>query len=214
MTIMQKFQFPWRFLTVAVFLSSLMGALTTAHWPKKFRAFFVFCLTTIAVVSTRSMWLAPEYLVKQDTYYSNIYSGTTDTGESSPVWSVRFMEQRPKSFYEVIEGEAVLVPVRRTATRHEFNVLARTDARIADNTLYFPGWIVAVDGRVLDPVRELIYQDPSYRGLMTFRVSPGDHRIVVSFGETKLRNAANLLSAAGLIILIFHVSVLRKLHVL
>lgn len=201
-TILQKFQFPWRLLTITVIVSSIMGAVTLAFAPKRLYVFTVFCLLSIIAITTVSMWQAKEYVVKPEEFYSGIYESTTDTGESSPIWSVRFMEQRPRSQYEVVEGQAVILPGMRSTTRHEFVVHATTEARIVDNTLYFPGWTIAVDGRPLDLVDELIYQDPNHRGLMTFRVPAGEHRIVVSFGETKLRKMANVLSIGGVMLFI------------
>lgn len=212
-TLLQKFQFPWRLLTVTVFIAAVLGAVTISNLPKRLHVFTALCLLTIALVSTLSMWQAPEYIVKPEEYYSGIYDGTTDTGESSPIWSVRFMERRPRAHYEIIEGKGMLEYGFRSTTQHEFTVNAASDVRVMDNTLYFPGWEVFVDGRSLDLALELQYQDPNYRGLMTFRVPAGDHRVMVSFGETKLRRMANLLSVGGLILLLITVIVAnRKSH--
>jgi len=211
--ILQKFQFPWRFLTIPVIVSPILGGVTLAYIPKRLQLFTVFCLLVITAISTASMWKAKEYVVKPEEFYSGIYESTTDTGESSPIWSVRFMEQRPKAAYEVIEGEAMITPGTRNSTRHEFVVNARNDARVVDNTLYFPGWTVAVDGRQLDLVGELIYQDPNYRGLMTFRVPAGEHRVVVVFGDTKLRKAANLLGIGGLVSVVLYEAFRRYRHI-
>lgn len=208
-TLLQKFQFPWRFLTIAVLLSSLLGGFVVSHIPKKFTVPVVIGFVGLIFLSTRGMWSAKEYMVRNDDFYHGIYEGTTDTGESSPIWSVRFMEHRPKAMYEAIEGEAMIESRFRNSTRHEFTVSAKTDARIVDNTLYFPGWSVLVDDQKI-PVE---FQDPTYRGLMTFRVPAGEHRIVVDFGETKLRKMANVLSLGGLIILIFYETFRRYRHI-
>lgn len=208
-TLLQKFQFPWRFLTIPVIASPILSAIVLTYIPKRFHLFIVFCLLSIIAITTAPMWRAKEYVVKPEQFYSGIYNGTTDTGESSPIWSIRFMEHRPKAVYETIEGEAMIVPGFRNSTRHEFTVSAKTDARIVDNTLYFPGWSVLVDDQKI-PVE---FQDPTYRGLMTFLVSAGEHRIVVDFGETKLRKMANVLSLGGLIILIFYETFRRYRHI-
>ncbi len=199
-SILQKFQFPWRLLTVPVMISSILGAAAVTHVPKRFQLLTVFCLLSIVFLTTASMWRAKEYIVKPEVYYSGIYDSTTDTGESSPIWSVRFMERRPNAIYEVIEGEGTIVLGSRRTTRHEFMINARTEARIVDNTLYFPGWDVFIDGKMLNKITELIYQDPMYRGLMTFRVPAGEHRVVVSFSDTKLRKVANAISLTGLVL--------------
>lgn len=212
-TILQKFQFPWRLLSILVIVSSIMGAVTLTYISKRFHLFIVFCLLSIIVFSTVSMWRSKAYEIKPPEYYSGIYNSTTDTGESSPVWSVRFMEHRPATEYEVIEGQAVIRPFGRTTTRHEFVVEAATEARILDNTLYFPGWEVSINGRKVDNVAELIYQDPNYRGLMTFRVPPGTSRVVVSFGETKLRKVANIVTIVGLAVIVLYGAFRRYRHV-
>lgn len=212
-TLLQKFQFPWRFLTVSVCTTSLLGGIVLSNFSKKHLTVIVLAAIILTIISTHTMWRAKAYDVKPEDYYSGIYNSTTDTGESSPIWSVRFMEKRALAEYEVIEGEAVIQPFGRTTTRHEFVVEAATEARIVDNTLYFPGWDVSVNGRRLDNIRELIFQDPSYRGLMTFRVPPGTSRVVVSFGETKLRKVANILSISGLVAIVLYEAFRRARHV-
>jgi len=66
-------------------------------------------------------------------------------------------------------------------------------SRILENTLYFPGWNVLVDGSSVP----LEFQDPANRGLITFWVNPGKHKIIVEFTETKLRLFSDYLSLLG-----------------
>lgn len=208
-TLLQKFQFPWRFLTISVLLSSLLGGFVVSHIPKKITVPVIVGFVGLIFLSTWGMWSAKEYMVRNDDFYRSIYEGTTDTGESSPIWSIRFMEHRPKVVYEAIEGEAMIVPGFRNSTRHEFTVSAKTDARIVDNTLYFPGWSVLVDDKKI-PVE---FQDPDYRGLMTFLVPAGEHRIMVIFTDTKLRKVANVLSVSGLVAIVLYEAFRRYRHI-
>lgn len=199
-TLLQKFQFPWRFLAVSVFSTSLLGGIVLSNFSQKYTRATIFIVIILIFISTQQMWRAKAYDMRPDDYYSGIYNGTTDTGESSPIWSVRFMEERPRAYHEVVEGQAAIVPVIRSTTRHEFAVTALTDVRVVDNTLYFPGWSVTVNDQKI-PVE---FQDPIYRGLMTFRIPAGGHRIVVSFGETKLRKVANILSISGIVVFVLY----------
>ena len=64
-----------------------------------------------------------------------------------------------------------------------------------DNTVYFPGWQVEVDGNKA-PIQ---FQDPNYRGLITFNVPKGMHNIEVIFGESPVRVVSNYLSLLGLV---------------
>lgn len=197
-TLLQKFQFPWRLLTVSVIATSVLGALSISVFRTK-RAIYVTCfVVSITIISTYPMWHAQTYSQKQESFYTGMYEGTTDTGESSPIWSVRFMERKPVAPIEVIDGQATLTSLGRLTTLHRYEITATRKTRIVDNTLYFPGWKVSVDGADT-PIE---FQDPNYRGLMTFWVGVGKHTVEVRFGETKLRRTANYASLLGLLLLI------------
>jgi hypothetical protein len=204
-TLIQKFQFPWRFLSVSVFTSAVLGGIGVANILEMNKrhmnniisqgVYVVFCICIIT--STMQMWKPIGYEQKHDSFYEGIYMGTTDTGESSPVWSVRFMEHTPASPMEVISGSAMITPLVRKSTLHEYKVSAATNARILENTLFFPGWKVYVD----DLGAGLQFQDPAYRGLMTFRLTEGDHIVRIVFGDTKVRWYADMISSLSLCIL-------------
>ncbi len=196
LTILQKFQFPWRILTSVVFCLSVLGAVIASHVPKKYIFLATAGTVILSILSTWYMWRPQAYVEHPETYYSGIYNGTTDTGESSPIWSTRFMEHRPGYMAGVILGVAEIEPIERLTTSHTYNVNAHEKTRIVENTLYFPGWNVYVDGKKV-PIE---FQDPSYRGLITYWVDPGRHAVKIEFTETKLRQFADILSVFGLAI--------------
>src|SRR5205814_245907 len=134
------------------------------------------------------------YLYKPESFYSGIYKSTTDTGESAPIWSIRFMEHVPKAHIEVIGGQAIIHERKRTSIDHEYLVNGQTSSTLRENTLYFPGWSVFIDGQKV-PVQ---FQDPNSRGIMTFNVPRGSHKIVVAFHDTKIRIFADMLSLISL----------------
>lgn len=192
--LLQKFQFVWRFLSLAIFPPAVFIGALVYLLPKKFKAPVVFLLLLAALFLNKNYWHAKGFLYKDESFYSGVYAGTTDTGESSPRWSVRFMEGYPSAPMEVIDGEAEIEVGDRLSTRHEFTIKAETSARLVENTLYFPGWDILVNG---NPV-EVQFQDPAYRGLMTFNVPAGEYQVVARFRETRLRLFADLVSVLGL----------------
>ncbi len=205
-TLLQKFQFPWRLLSVVVFLLSILGAFGAYMAPVGKRGWIVGALCAVAIVSTSPMWQAKQYRVFSESYFTSVYRGTTDTGESSPIWSIRFMEREPEGVIRVISGEARVLQIARTTVVREYNVSVDTiEARLVENTLYFPGWNVYVDGV---PV-VLQFQDPEHRGLMTFMVPRGDHRVRVVFGDTNLRKFANIVSVGGIVVFIVFLGTMR-----
>lgn len=196
-TILQKFQFPWRFLSLSVFLSAVLGAFVIYILPKKFATIITFIIIVLLLFSTQNMWKANGFLQKPEGFYTDIYNGTTDTGESAPIWSVRFMEKRAKASIEVIDGKADIEPTERITTKHEYTVNSFGNSRLRENTLYFPGWKVLVDGNEV-PMQ---FQDPNNRGLMTFFVENGSHKVSIELKETKLRFISNAISIGSLFVL-------------
>lgn len=208
-SMLQKFQFPWRFLSLAVFLTAVIGSLVSEQVFKskviKSSGLILIVFISLILFLNKDYWHAKGYLQKPESFYTGIYDSTTDTGESSPIWSVRFMEKRPEKPIKVIGGEAVIMEGKRSITAHNYDVVVSERAQIRENTLYFPGWKVLVDGQNT-PIE---YQDPNNRGLITFFIEKGKHAVLVSFEETKLRIIADVVSGIGLFVLLI-LGILRK----
>lgn len=198
-TLLQKFQFPWRVMSVTVLIIAVMGAIVThiSEGKKKWITAVSICIVTIA--ATFPMWRAKEYKVFAPGYFTGIYNGTTDTGESSPIWSIRFMETRADALAELMPDTGTIIPGRRTTTSREYHLVLNERSRFVEHTLYFPGWQVYVDGQLL-PIEKLMFQDPNYRGLMTFDVEPGEHDVRFVFTQTKLRTIADYVSMGSFMI--------------
>lgn len=198
-TTLKKFQFPWRFLSLTAFTTSVMGASIFLVIKKEsYKKIGIAVLIISLFLTTSSFWKAKSFIVKPDSFYNAIYYGTTDTGESAPVWSIRFMEKEPKAHLEVISGEANYLEVKRTSTKHNYQISVQSDtARIKDNTLFFPNWTVFANGRKQD----IQFQDPSQRGLITFTLPKGEYKVDVVFNDTKLRIISNMVSLLALLLI-------------
>ncbi len=199
-SLLQKFQFPWRLLSPVVLCTSILGALTVAVFEKKkYTTYLVFLLCFFLVIVNFKYFHPRAYLSKNDSFFTGIYNGTTDTGESSPRWSVRFMEHKPSTKAEFIDGEGRIKVVKRTSTYREYEIFSKTKtSRVLENTLYFPNWEVSVNGK-----KTLIeFQDKSYRGLMTYFIAQGKNKVIISFKDTKLRTISNSISIASFILIV------------
>lgn len=207
LTIIQKFQFPWRFLSVIVFTVSILGGIVIYTLPKKAQLWLSIALIILTLFLNKDYWHANGYLIKPDKFYTSIYDGTTDTGESAPIWSVRFMEKRPKAFLEVIEGQARIKEITRKTNLHTYKLEADDKAKLRENTLYFPGWKVYIDGKEAN----VEFQDEANRGLMTFFVQKGQHLLEIRFQETKLRVLSNIFSILSLVFIIVYGILYKRL---
>lgn len=208
--ILQNFQFPWRFLSVIVFTTSILSVLIINVFSKKIRIILCFSVIIISVLLTRNYWHAYEYSQKPDGFFNDIYYGTTDTGESAPIWSVRFMEHSPKAHLEVISGKGMIKELDRSSTRRNYEIIADGQVRLLENTLYFPGWKILVDDKSAD----IQFQDPKNRGLMTFYVPDGKHTVEIIFKETKLRYFSDILSVIFLSLIFICYLFLNKIKIL
>ncbi len=195
-TLLQKFQFPWRLLSVVTFITATMGALVVSQIPQKYKKMVIPVFLILLVFLSKDYWHANGYLQNPESFFTNVYNGTTDTGESAPIWSVRFMEHQPKAHLEAIDGKSSIQEHQRTSTNHSYEInVQNKKTRLVENTLYFPGWRVFVDG-VQVPLQ---FQDARYRGLMTFFVEEGSHQVLVQFSETMLRLLSNWISILSLV---------------
>lgn len=189
-TTLQKFQFPWRFLSVGVFSLSVISAITVSYINTKYQRILVLLSLILIAFFAYPQIKAKGYLDQPDSFYKSVYHGTTDTGESAPIWSVRFMEKQANYPAEIISGIGNIDSSTKKTTEHIYKVDAKSEIRIVDNTLYFPNWEVYVD----DSKVPIQYQDPNHRGLITFDVSEGNHIVKVVFNNTKIRTLSNTIS--------------------
>lgn len=195
-TILQKFQFPWRFLSLSLFCESILAGIAIALIPKKHKMLGALMIIVALLIMNKNYWHANGFLQKPESFYTNVYHGTTDTGESSPIWSIRSMEQEAPSHMQVIGGMVESKEVIRTSVRHLYVLNVTSDnASIRENTLYFPGWNVYVDNKKTSTE----FQDPNNRGVMTFFVPFGLHKIELRFEDTNIRKLSNIISVISFV---------------
>jgi len=196
--LLQNFQFTWRFLAITVFSTAVLGSLLLQLFPKKVQMYLSVILIIVILFISRNYLKPKGYLYHPESFYTGIYNGTTDTGESSPIWSIRFMEQRPKAHLQILDGSAKVTEIKRTFTDHQYLVTVYRKTLFVENTLFFPGWKILANGQPLN----IQFQDPHYRGTMTFSLDKGAYKVEAVYKETKLREIADILSLLSLIFLL------------
>ena len=175
-----------------------MLALVAGQFKNRLSLAVMVGLVACLLLVSLGNWYPKGYIRNPDVFYSGIYNGTTDTGESAPIWSVRFMEHQATTSSSVIEGNAEIMPVARNSTSHQYRMVATVPSRILENTLYFPGWNVSVNGENVP----LEFQDPRFRGLITYFIPKGESIVQVVFSETKLRLVSDLISLGTFVLLL------------
>lgn len=208
-SLLRQFQFPWRFLGVAVFATSFLSlSFFYVSFIKK-TSIFVF-LIILTIISTIYYWYPPlGFDGVDEKYYWNYPLNTTYFGETDLIWSAGPASRYPKQRVEVIGGKATIANFTKKTQAHAFLLDAVTDVQLVDHTQYFPGWRVYV-GDIQVPI---VFQDANWRGEITFNVPKGKHEVRVVFGESKVRALADLTSLLGIVILVaLGIPAVRKIY--
>lgn len=192
--LLRQFQFPWRFLSLVAIASSFTAVfypLLPVWKDRWFRAL----LLSLVILSTVYYWKpALDYDKIDEAYYWDFPLNTTYYGETDVIWSAGPASDYPSAPVEVIEGSAAVTDYAKKSHEHHFAVDASGSAKLVDHTQYFPGWRVYIDG-VKVPVE---FQDPNWRGELTYSVPDGRHAVRVVFGRSKVRIIAEALSVISL----------------
>ena len=198
--LVSNFQFPWRLLSVPVFICGILAGYLVFYFRKKLQLYMVFIFCLIVILSTVGYWQIKEKgKTYSDDYFLQEYTGTTETGESTPRWAIRFQESYPYDRVQLVYGGIDGHEIEKwNFEEHRYTISIREDSQIVDNTLYFPGWKVWVNEKEV-PIN---YQDLNWRGMITYPVPVGEHQVVVKFTRTKVRLIADIISLISLIGLI------------
>lgn len=201
-SILGNIQFPWRMMSSFIFLPPILFAYYFKKINKPVLA-IVFILL-IAFIRFPQLYGKNYTLHSQNYYYFT--SINLHATEMNTIWTGETDDYPIKENKgEIIEGDGkILQRVEKNSWR-KYKVKANTDIRMVDNTFYFPGWKVYIDGKDT----EIEFQDMNYRGTITYRVPKGEHEVYLKFTETKVRKFGNILSILSLIFFLF-VYIFRK----
>lgn len=189
---LQQFQFPWKFTALTSFSASVLTGYTLQMFNNRMLLITSLIGLLVLGIPMAKVWKNES---KDDAYYFN-YPGTAAYhNEATTIWVEGDAYEYPKNHIEIIEGEGKILGFKRKSNLHMLSVDSQTNIKILDNTVYFPGWQVFVD-RKKTPIE---FQDMNHRGLITFSVPKGKHKIDVVFGETAIRLFFDIVSLFSII---------------
>lgn len=202
---LRKFQFPWRFLILAGFACASISPIVLSKLKTKQLTILLIVLLLYSV----QFITVKGYINHPDSYYSSFNGLGFDHGEGVTRWTSADISTPAKSKFELIGGKAEITDISIKPLEHKFKVDAKSRIQVLDNTIYFPGWRVTIDGKKT-PIE---FQDMNHRGLITFYAPEGKHNILVSFQESRIRLLSDLISLffsiSILIIMIYNLIVKR-----
>ncbi len=195
--LLHKIQFPWRFLSLNIFSIAIIGSSLVTVIGRKAQIMVLISIIFSVLVLYVPYAKGHKYIEFSDSHYLYENIENLDAFASLPLWAAQPDKySRPITRFEMIEGNARVTEITRTSTKHIYQVESSTYSRLVDNTFYFPGWKVFINKKNT----EIEFQDPAYRGLITFKIPPGKHIIEVFFTKTKIRQFAEFISIMSVLL--------------
>lgn len=208
--LLRQFQFPWRLLSI-ISLATAFLSVAFFSFPI-FKNKWVYYLVIIGVVvSTVFYWNPPLGFdeIRDERQFWDYPLTTTYWGETDVIWSAGPAKSYAKQQMEPIEGDVQISNIEKHSIVHSTTTLSSNGGKLVDNTEYFPGWKAYVN----DAPVPIEFQDPNWRGLITFAVPKGTSHIKVVFEKSPIQKMGEYISAITVLaLLVTYTAHLWKRH--
>jgi hypothetical protein len=195
-------QFPWRFLSIVIFSSSLLGGYFVSMFKEKW-------LIAVSVIIISLAVLLNWKFFKPEHFYYNLTDKELLSGQN-------FIDQQkgalldylPKTALEpkelapslplIISGDAKISNFINDSNHWSFDVGVANEATVDVPVFDFPNWTTQIDEKVVP----LSASFPT--GRIELKVQNGYHHLSGEFRNTPVRTISNLLSLISLFVFVFY----------
>lgn len=194
-------QFPWRFLSIAIFSASLIGGIFVSFvkpsWSKA-----VAIIVILATIVLNWNYFRPYQFIINLTDQEKLSGKSWQIQQRAaildylPVHAVEPLEPAPK-MPMVVEGKAEIKNFENRSNRWKFEVTTVSQSRIEVPVFDFPGWQVFVNGK------KITHSNKNYLGRISFTLSSGNYFIVGRFEDTLIRKISNIITVVSILVVIF-----------
>ena len=197
-------QFPWRFLTVSIFLLAILAGIGV-YLMSRFKIWIGLAFVVVAFV------LNVGYFVPKS--WENItdvdkFSGVSWQKELTisifdylPIYAKLPPITAAPPQPEVLEGVANFSNYTKGSDFQKGVINVTKDALIRLPLFDFPGMVTRIDGKEVTHWNNDCRKEPFCLGLITFRVPAGSHTIEVKLTNTPIRTAGNYLSLVSFVVI-------------
>jgi len=199
--ILAYIQFPWRFLSIVIFSSSLLGAYFVSLFKDKWLTIIWVGIVTLAILFSWQ-YFRPEH------FYYNLTDKELLSGQN-------FIDQQkgalldylPKTALEPRELPPKIDNFENKSDSWELKINIDKETVIEVPVFDFPEWKVFVNGKVFP------HSNKNITGRISFTLPPGEHVVIGKFTNTPIRTLGNTLTLVSLITLVYIYAKSRKIFV-
>jgi hypothetical protein len=199
-SILEYFQFPWRFLSLSILTSSILGGFVVLIVKEKFKKYLCALIIVITVILNWNYFKPREFYNINDTQkLSGELWEEQRKGAILDYLPITALEPREAAATEpiVVSGDAGILNFKNYSNRWKFDAIVLQDSQIEIPVYYFPNWEVTVNGKVYPLTHDNIL------GRISVFLPKGSYNVAGRFKNTALRTFANtitLLSVIGFIL--------------
>ena len=194
-------QFPWRFLSVIIFSSSLLGG----YFVSLFKGKWLVAVSTIIVALT--VILNWQYF-KPEHFYYNLTDKVLLSGQN-------FIDQQkgalldylPKTALEPRELPPKIDNFENKSNSWELKINVNKETVVEVPVFDFPEWVVFVDGKIFP------HSNKNILGRISFTLPSGEHLVTGKFTNTPIRTFGNVLTLTSFIALVLIYAKNRKVFI-
>jgi len=200
-------QFPWRFLTISVFLLAVLAGAGVKLMPK-FKKKVGLLVIAAAMIMNYSYFTPKDWLYITD---ADKFSGeswqkqlTISIFDYLPIYA-KFPPISPApAVPEVLEGEASFLEYTKGSDFQRGLVKSGEGGALIRAPIFdFPGMITKIDNQIVPHFNNDCRGEEFCLGLVSFRVPAGEHRIEVELKDTRVRKIGNYLSLFGILVTLY-----------
>jgi len=198
---LEYLQFPWRFLTLAVFFTSFISGAVILIFSKK-----ILILLFLLLLLLNAGFFRPR-LWYPDATDATKFSGnswrllvTSGIFDSLPIWAPLPPPDAAGDDLNITGGEGSFRRISKKTNFQQYQIDITSPGAVVElQTFYFPGWKIWVDGSPvpIDPARDKLL------GRMQVDMNTGVHILTARFTNTPVRTIGNSLSLLSWLLLIY-----------
>ncbi|QQG42208.1 MAG: glycosyltransferase family 39 protein [Candidatus Woesebacteria bacterium] len=198
--ILAYIQFPWRFLSVVILSSSLLGGYFIFIFKGKVRYLFAITFSLLAIL-LNWQYFKPEH------FYFNLTDKELLSGQNFidqqkgalldylPKTALEPRELAPDAPY-VVSGKAEIFDFINKSNRWTFKTDAVSESKVEIPVFDFPGWTVFVNGK------EVVHTNDNVLGRIGVTIPGGKSNVEGKFKNTPIRILGNTLTGLSFVLLV------------
>lgn len=195
-SLLNYFQFPWRFLSLSIFAASLLGGFIVSNFRSRWQLYLSVVVVLLSVLLNWQYFKPKEfYSIKDSELLSDASWDEQRKGALLDYLPKTALEPREEAPVEplIVSGNAKTESFVNNSNKWKLDIEVTESSVIEVPVFYFPNWRVYVDGN------KYPFTYDNILGRISFTLEPGRYSIDGKFENTPVRTLGNTLSLISII---------------